>query len=169
QWKQYTEEENLTMVEVTTFPDETERTAEQDALMRLLLEHFEKYAKASKKITTETYNTVADIEEPGRLADMVASHLPIKVAGKQEILETFDIDKRLEMLITRLHNEQEVIDLEKRISQRVKKSMEQTQKEFYLREQMKAIQTELGDKDGKSAEIVDLKKRIEEAGMPEST
>src|SRR5690606_13640223 len=103
------------------------------------------------------------------LADMVASHLPIKVAGKQEILETFDIDKRLEMLITRLHNEQEVIDLEKRISQRVKKSMEQTQKEFYLREQMKAIQTELGDKDGKSAEIVDLKKRIEEAGMPEST
>lgn len=169
QWKQYTEEENLTMVEVTTFPDETERTAEQDALMRLLLEHFEKYAKASKKITTETYNTVADIEEPGRLADMVASHLPIKVAGKQEILETFNIDKRLEMLITRLHNEQEVIDLEKRISQRVKKSMEQTQKEFYLREQMKAIQTELGDKDGKSAEIVDLKKRIEEAGMPEST
>lgn len=169
QWKQYTDEENLTMVEVTTFPDETERTAEQDALMRLLLEHFEKYAKASKKITTETYNTVADIEEPGRLADMVASHLPIKVAGKQEILETFDIDKRLEMLITRLHNEQEVIDLEKRISQRVKKSMEQTQKEFYLREQMKAIQTELGDKDGKSAEIVDLKKRIEEAGMPEST
>ncbi|MCJ1908667.1 endopeptidase La [Planococcus ruber] len=169
QWKQYTEEENLTMVEVTTFPDETERTAEQDALMRLLLEHFEKYAKASKKITTETYNTVADIEEPGRLADMVASHLPIKVAGKQEILETFDIDKRLELLITRLHNEQEVIDLEKRISQRVKKSMEQTQKEFYLREQMKAIQTELGDKDGKSAEIVDLKKRIEEAGMPEST
>ena len=169
QWKQYVEEEKLTMVEVASFPDETERTAEQDALMRMLLEHFEKYAKASKKVTTETYNTVADIEEPGRLADMVASHLPIKVAGKQEILETFDIDKRLEMLITRLHNEQEVIDLEKRISQRVKKSMEQTQKEFYLREQMKAIQTELGDKDGKSGEIVDLKKRIEEAGMPEST
>lgn len=169
QWKQYVEDETMTMVEAVPFPDETERTAEQDALMRLLLEHFEKYAKASKKITTETYNTVADIEEPGRLADMVASHLPIKVAGKQEILETFDIDKRLEMLIMRLHNEQEVIDLEKRISQRVKKSMEQTQKEFYLREQMKAIQTELGDKDGKSAEIVDLKKRIEEAGMPEST
>ncbi|WKA52421.1 endopeptidase La [Planococcus liqunii] len=169
QWKNYEEEEAFTVVEVTSFPDEPERTAEQDALMRMLLEHFEKYAKASKKVSTETYNTVADIEEPGRLADMVASHLPLKVNEKQEVLETFDVNTRLEMLIARLHNEQEVIDLEKRISQRVKKSMEQTQKEFYLREQMKAIQTELGDKDGKSGEIVDLKKRIEDAGMPEST
>ncbi|PSL35172.1 ATP-dependent Lon protease [Planomicrobium soli] len=168
QWKTYEEEETFSLVEVTSFPDEDERDAEQDALMRLLLEHFEKYAKASKKVTTETYNTVADIEEPGRLADMVASHLPLKLAGKQEILETFDVSQRLEMLISRLHNEQEVIDLEKRINQRVKKAMEQTQKEFYLREQMKAIQTELGDKDGKSGEIVDLKKRIEDAGMPES-
>lgn len=169
QWKNYEEEEAFTVVEVTSFPDEPERTAEQDALMRMLLEHFEKYAKASKKVSTETYNTVADIEEPGRLADMVASHLPLKVKEKQEVLETFDVNTRLEMLIARLHNEQEVIDLEKRISQRVKKSMEQTQKEFYLREQMKAIQTELGDKDGKSGEIVDLRKRIEDAGMPEST
>lgn len=169
QWKNYEEEEAFTVVEVTSFPDEPERTAEQDALMRMLLEHFEKYAKASKKVSTETYNTVADIEEPGRLADMVASHLPLKVNEKQGVLETFDINTRLEMLIARLHNEQEVIDLEKRISQRVKKSMEQTQKEFYLREQMKAIQTELGDKDGKSGEIVDLRKRIEDAGMPEST
>ncbi|MDN7226990.1 endopeptidase La [Planococcus sp. N064] len=169
QWKNYEEEEAFTVVEVTSFPDEPERTAEQDALMRMLLEHFEKYAKASKKVSTETYNTVSDIEEPGRLADMVASHLPLKVNEKQEVLETFDVNTRLEMLIARLHNEQEVIDLEKRISQRVKKSMEQTQKEFYLREQMKAIQTELGDKDGKSGEIVDLRKRIEDAGMPEST
>lgn len=169
QWKSYEDDEKFPVVEVTSFPDETERDAEQDALMRLLLEHFEKYSKASKKVTTETYNTVADIEEPGRLADMVASHLPLKMAGKQEILETFDVSKRLEMLIGRLHNEQEVIDLEKRINQRVKKAMEQTQKEFYLREQMKAIQTELGDKDGKTAEISDLKKRIDAAGMPEST
>ena len=169
QWKSYEDEENFSVVEVTSFPDETEKDAEQDALMRMLLEHFEKYSKASKKVTTETYNTVADIEEPGRLADMVASHLPLKLAGKQEVLETFDVSKRLEMLLARLHNEQEVIDLEKRINQRVKKAMEQTQKEFYLREQMKAIQTELGDKDGKTGEVVDLRNRIEEAGMPEST
>ncbi|ANU23619.1 endopeptidase La [Planococcus donghaensis] len=169
QLKNYEEEENFTTVEVTPFADETERDAEQDALMRLLLEHFENYAKSSKKVSNETYNTVADIEEPGRLADMVASHLSMKVAAKQEVLETFDISKRLELLITRLHSEQEVIDLEKKINLRVKKAMEQTQKEFYLREQMKAIQSELGDKDGKSAEIVDLKKRIEDADMPEST
>ncbi|RNF40912.1 endopeptidase La [Planococcus salinus] len=169
QWDHYEDEETYTVVDVTSFPDETEKDAEQDALMRILLEHFEKYSKSSKKVTTETYNTVADIEEPGRLADTVASHLPLKLAGKQEVLETFDVSKRLEMLIARLHNEQEVLDIEKRINQRVKKAMEQTQKEFYLREQMKAIQTELGDKDGKSAEVVDLKKRIEEADMPEST
>lgn len=168
-WKNYNEGDAYTAVDVSSYPDEEEKTAEQDALMRLLLEHFEKYVKASKKVTTETYNTVADIEEPGRLADMVASHLPFKLSEKQEVLELFDVEKRLETLIRRLHNEQEVIDLEKRISQRVKKSMEQTQKEFYLREQMKAIQSELGDKDGKSGEIVDLKKRIEEAGMPEGT
>lgn len=169
QLKNYEEQDDFTLVEVTPFADEIERDAEQDALMRLLLEHFENYAKSSKKVSTETYNTVADIEEPGRLADMVASHLSMKVATKQEVLETFDISKRLELLITRLHSEQEVVELEKRINQRVKKAMEQTQKEFYLREQMKAIQSELGDKDGKSAEVVDLKKRIEEAKMPEST
>ncbi|ANU25666.1 endopeptidase La [Planococcus versutus] len=169
QIKNYEEQDNFTMVEVTPFADEVERDAEQDALMRLLLEHFEHHSKNSKKVSNETYNTVADIEEPGRLADMVASHLSMKVATKQEVLETFDISKRLELLITRLHSEQEVAELEKRINLRVKKAMENTQKEFYLREQMKAIQSELGDKDGKSAEVVDLKKRIEEAEMPEST
>ena len=169
QWKSYEEDEKFPVVEVTSFPDETEKDSEQDALMRMLLEHFEKYTKSSKKITVESYNTVADIEEPGRLADMVASHLPLKIAGKQEVLETFDVSKRLEMLLKRLHNEQEIVDLEKSINLRVKKAMEQTQKEFYLREQMKAIQSELGDKDGKSSEVVDLKKRVEEAAMPEST
>lgn len=169
QWKDYEEEDKFTVVEVTSFPDEPERDAEQDALMRILLEQFEVYGKSSKKVTTETFNTVSDIEEPGRLADMVASHLSLKMPAKQEVLETFDISKRLELLISRLHNEQEVQDIEKRINDRVKKAMEKTQKEFYLREQMKAIQTELGDKDGKGAEVADLKKRINDAGMPEST
>ncbi|MFC4711847.1 endopeptidase La [Planococcus dechangensis] len=169
QWKDYEEEDKFTVVEVTSFPDEPERDAEQDALMRILLEQFEVYGKNSKKVTTETFNTVSDIEEPGRLADMVASHLSLKMPAKQEVLETFDISKRLELLISRLHNEQEVQDIEKRINDRVKKAMEKTQKEFYLREQMKAIQTELGDKDGKGAEVADLKKRINDAGMPEST
>ena len=99
-----------------------------------------------------------DIEEPGRLADMVASHLPLKISGKQEVFEIFDVKERLEWLISRLYNEQEVLNLEKKINKRVKEAMERTQKEFYLREQMKAIQTELGDKEGKDWEVAELEK-----------
>ncbi|AQQ52869.1 endopeptidase La [Planococcus lenghuensis] len=168
QWANYTEGETVTTVDVTPYPDPTERTTELNALMRMLLEQFESYTKNTKKASKESISTVADIEEPGRLADTIASQMKIKIAGKQEILETFDVTERLEKLITQLHSEQEVQEIEKRIGQRVKKAMEQTQKEFYLREQMKAIQKELGDKDGKSAEVVDLRKRIEEAGMTES-
>ncbi|WP_088007264.1 endopeptidase La [Indiicoccus explosivorum] len=168
QWANYEDGEKFTTVDVTAYPDSTARTPEHDALMRMLLEEFESYSKNTKKVNRETINTVSDIQEPGRLADMAASHMPLKIGGKQDILETFDVSERLEKLITKLHSEQEVQEIEKRIGQRVKKAMEQTQKEFYLREQMKAIQKELGDKDGKSAEVVELKKRIEEAGMSES-
>ncbi|WP_075619971.1 endopeptidase La [Paenisporosarcina indica] len=168
-WTSYTESEKYATVAVTTSSDETEKTPEHEALMRMLLQYFEKYSKLSKKVTSETYDTVSDIEEPGRLADMIASYLPLKMTAKQEVLEIFDVLARLEWLVNRLHNEQEVIDMEKKISERVKVAMERTQKEFYLREQMKAIQTELGDKEGKTGEIADLRKKIEESGMPEST
>jgi len=168
-WADYTESEKFTTVSATPSPDGTEKTPEHEALMRMLLQYFESYTKISKKITTETYDTVSDIEEPGRLADMVASYLPLKMSAKQDVLETFDVIERLEWLVNRLHNEQEVIDMEKKISARVKQAMERTQKEFYLREQMKAIQTELGDKEGKTGEIADLRKKIDAAGLPEST
>ncbi len=168
-WSSYTDNDQYATVSVTSSQDETEKTPEHEALMRMVLEYFEKYSKVSKKVTTETYNTVSDIEEPGRLADMIASYLPLKLSGKQEVLEIFDVKERLEWLINRLHNEQEVLDMEKKISERVKQAMERTQKEFYLREQMKAIQTELGDKEGKTGEVAELRKKIEESGMPEST
>ena len=168
-WTSYTESEKYSTVAVTTSPDDIEKTPEHEALMRMLLQYFEKYSKLSKKVTSETYATVSDIEEPGRLADMIASYLPLKMTAKQEVLEIFDVLDRLEWLVNRLHNEQEVIDMEKKISERVKVAMERTQKEFYLREQMKAIQTELGDKEGKTGEISDLRKKIDESGMPEST
>ncbi|EPD54258.1 lon protease 1 [Paenisporosarcina sp. HGH0030] len=168
-WASYTEGDNYATVTVTASPDDTEKTPEHEALMRMLLQYFEKYSKISKKVTSETYDTVSDIEEPGRLADMIASYLPLKVSGKQEVLEIFDVKDRLEWLINRLHNEQEVLDMEKKISARVKQAMERTQKEFYLREQMKAIQTELGDREGKTGEVADLRKKIDESGMPEST
>lgn len=101
------------------------------------------------------------------MADIVASHLPLKLKDKQDILETADIKERLNKVIRSIHNEKEVLEIEKKIGQRVKRSMERTQKEYYLREQMKAIQKELGDKEGKTGEVQSLTEKIEEAGMPE--
>ncbi|MEK4230170.1 endopeptidase La [Solibacillus sp. FSL H8-0538] len=165
----YREDKDFTVVDIEVHEDETFKDAETEALMRTVLTYFEKYAKSSNKITTETIESVLDIEEPGRLADVISSHLPFKVAEKQEILEIFNVKKRLDHLIIRLHDEQEVLNLEKKISTKVKQAMERTQKEYYLREQMKAIQTELGDRDGKTGEVADLRKKIEASGMPEST
>ncbi|MGE7918468.1 endopeptidase La [Viridibacillus sp. NPDC093762] len=165
----YRDGEEFAVVEIENFEDSKTVDAETEALMRTLLTYFEKYSKASSKVTTETYDTVADIEEPGRFADMVASYLPLKINGKQEILKIIDVKERLEILIQRLHDEQEVLNLEKKISSKVKRAMEKAQKEFYLREQMKAIQTELGDREGKTGEVSELKKKIQESGMPEST
>lgn len=168
-WKNYHALENYTLVDIDVKEDLLDKDVETQALMRTLLTYFEKYAKSSNKITAETINTVADIEEPGRLADIIASHLPFKIADKQEVLEMLNVKKRLDHLIIRLHDEQEVLDLEKKINSKVKQSMERTQKEYYLREQMKAIQTELGDREGKTGEVAELRKSIDESGMPEAT
>ncbi|MGG0720420.1 endopeptidase La [Robertmurraya massiliosenegalensis] len=154
-------------VSVKTYVDSTEKDVEDEAFMRTLLEYFEQYIKMSKKISAETYSSLTDIEEPGRLADIIASHLPLKLKEKQEILETLDVKERVNRLIEIIHNEKEVLNLEKKIGQRVKKSMERTQKEYYLREQMKAIQKELGDKDGKTGEVAELAEKIENANMVE--
>lgn len=165
----YEERKDFTMVNIEVHEDDKDKDVEIEALMRTLLSYFEKYAKSSNKITTETIDSVVDIEEPGRLADIIASHLPFKVADKQEVLNMFNVKKRLDHLIIRLHDEQEVLNLEKKINTKVKQAMERTQKEYYLREQMKAIQSELGDREGKTGEVADLRKRVEESGMPEST
>lgn len=154
-------------VSLKTYADSTEKDVEDEAFMRTLLEYFEQYIKMSKKISAETYSSLADIEEPGRMADIIASHLPLKLKEKQEILETLDVKERVNRLIEIIHNEKEVLNLEKKIGQRVKKSMERTQKEYYLREQMKAIQKELGDKEGKTGEIAELTEKIEKANMTE--
>ncbi|MEY9970153.1 ATP-dependent Lon protease [Lysinibacillus sp. RC46] len=168
-WSNYRALEKYTIVDIDVKEETIGKDVETQALMRTLLTYFERYAKGSNKITSETISTVADIEEPGRLADIIASHLPFKIADKQEVLEMLNVKKRLDHLIIRLHDEQEVLDLEKKINTKVKQSMERTQKEYYLREQMKAIQTELGDREGKTGEVAELRKRIDETGMPEST
>lgn len=165
--KQLDDKETFYSATVEVYKDEEEKDVELEALMRTLLQYFEQYSKLSKKISTETYSTLTDIDEPGRLADLVASHLPIKTKDKQEILETFNVKDRLNRIIDLLNNEKQVLDLEKKIGHRVKTSMERTQKEYFLREQMKAIQQELGDKEGKTGEVEELLKRIEEADMPD--
>ncbi|MFE8696915.1 endopeptidase La [Cytobacillus sp. FJAT-53684] len=164
---EFYDETNYYAVSIDVFEESTTKDVEDQALMRTMLEYFEQYIKVSKKISAETYSAVADIEEPGRMADIISSHLPLKLKEKQEILETIDVKERMNQVIEIIHNEKEVLNLEKKIGQRVKKSMERTQKEYYLREQMKAIQKELGDKEGKTGEIADLTEKIEKAGMPE--
>ncbi|WP_113930197.1 endopeptidase La [Bacillus sp. P14.5] len=164
----FTNEEKFYEVNIFTHEDIEDKESETEALMRTLLNYFEQYIKLSKKVSAETYSTVSDIDEPGRLADIVASHLPLKMKEKQKVLETLDIKERLQLVIQTINNEKEVLNLEKKIGQRVKRSMERTQKEYYLREQMKAIQKELGDKEGKTGEIEELTQRIAEADMPEA-
>lgn len=139
---------------------------ETDALMRTVLTQFEHYINLSKKVTPETLAAVSDIEEPGRLADVITSHLTLKMKEKQDILETIDVTQRLEKLLDILNNEREVLELERKINQRVKKQMEKTQKEYYLREQMKAIQKELGEKEGRAGEVEELRNQLRELELP---
>lgn len=165
--EEYLQTDDYFIVSVTYLEEENAEENEVEALMRSVLNHFEQYIKLSKKVTPETLTSVSDIEEPGRLADVIASHLPLKMKDKQEILETVNIQERLEILLTILNNEREVLELERKIGNRVKKQMERTQKEYYLREQMKAIQKELGDRDGRQGEVDELRAQLEKSDAPE--
>lgn len=142
--------------------------AEIQALVRSVLQQFEQYVKLSKKVDQETYNSVTDIEDPGHLADAIASHLPLKVKDKQAILESFSVPGRLEKILQILSDEREVLELERKIHQRVRSQMEKTQKEYYLREQMKAIQKELGDREGRTGEVEELREKLEQKQLPET-
>jgi ATP-dependent Lon protease len=159
-------EEPYFVVKIEKFVDRSTKDLEDEALKRTMLEYFEQYINLSKRLSADIYASIVDIDEPGRMADIIASHLPLKLEEKQRILETIDIKERINKIIQILHNEKEVLQLEKKISMRVKQSMERTQKEYYLREQMKAIQKELGEKEGKAGEVETLKEKIEAAGMP---
>ncbi|MBP1156617.1 MULTISPECIES: endopeptidase La [unclassified Paenibacillus] len=154
-------------VHIKELPEQETSDPEIDALMRTVLNQFEHYINLSKKVTPETLAAVSDIDEAGRLADVICSHLSLKIKDKQEILETVDVRLRLEKLLGILNNEREVLELERKISQRVKKQMEKTQKEYYLREQMKAIQKELGDKEGRAGEAEELRNQLAESEVPE--
>lgn len=163
----YTEEEDAFVVEARRIENTHGDAVEEEAYMRLLLTHFSQYIQYSKKISEETLATVSDIDDPSRFADMIASHLPLKLKDKQEIIERSNVSDRLQYLLELISDEKKVLKLEKSIGKRVKTSMDKTQKEYYLREQLKAIQQELGESDGSIGEAGQLKKKIEESDMPD--
>lgn len=138
---------------------------EHEALRRAVLAQFEQYVKLNKKIPQEILSSLASIEEPNRLADTVAAHLSLKLEQKQHMLETTDVGQRLEALLSQLESEIDILQVEKRIRGRVKKQMEKSQRDYYLNEQVKAIQKELGEGE-EGAEVEELEKRIEAAKLP---
>ncbi len=138
---------------------------ESEVLMRSVLAQFDQYVKLSKKVPPEILSSLAGIEEPGRLADTIAAHMSLKIDEKQNILEVGDARKRLEHLIGLMEAEIDLLQVEKRIRGRVKRQMEKSQREYYLNEQMKAIQKELGDMDESHNELDELASKIEKAGM----
>ena len=141
-------------------------TQEVQALVRSLLDTFDQYVKLNKKIPGEVLTSVVSIEDPVRLADTIAAHMTLKLDEKQKILETRNLRERLEQLLALVEGEIDILQVEKRIRGRVKQQMEKTQREYYLNEQMKAIQKELGDLEDSPNEIEDLARRIDKAGMP---
>jgi len=153
-------------VEVEQYSEDFQKNSELEALMRSLVYQFEQYVKLSKRIPPETVVSVVNLEEPGRLADIIASHLSLRIEEKQQVLEAVNIVQRLERLCAIVAKELEIVELERKINIRVRKQMEKTQKEYYLREQMKAIQRELGEKDERMAEGEELRGKIAEAKLP---
>src|SRR5690625_245906 len=162
----YIEEDDDLVVEVNELEDTHDDSHEEEALMRQLVQQFGEFINVSRKITKETLSTVDDIDEPSRLTYIIASQLPIKMKDKQSILEIDHVKERMQHLLTIITNEKKVLDLERKIGERVQSSMEQTQKEYYLREQLKAIQQELGEVDGKYSEVDQLREKIEARNMP---
>lgn len=164
---EFLEEETYFKVRTEELVEEKQAlTPELETLIRGMTHQFEEYAKLGKRIPLETIGTVLAVEEPGRLADIVASHLNLKVPDKQTILEAMSVELRLERLTELIMREIELLELERRIGQRVRKQMDKAQKEYYLREQIKAIQKELGDKDERQAEAEEYREKVAKAKLP---
>ncbi len=150
--------------EVTPIALDSETRPEVEALRRAVTQQFDQYVKLNKKIPPEILTSIAGIDEAGRLADTIAAHLPLKLEAKQSILDLSQVDKRLEKLLELLEHEVDILQVEKRIRGRVKRQMEKSQREYYLNEQVKAIQKELGDGE-EGADLEDLEKKILAAKM----
>jgi len=152
---------DVSLIDETDAPER-----ESEVFVRSLLSQFEQYVQLGKKVPAEVLSSLNSIEEPGRLVDTMAAHMALKIEQKQEILEIVDLQARVEHVLALLDGEIDLLQVEKRIRGRVKKQMERSQREYYLNEQMKAIQKELGDGDEGHNEVEELKKRIDAAGLP---
>ncbi|GIW40140.1 MAG: Lon protease [Candidatus Binatia bacterium] len=161
----FVEETAYFLVEAQPLEVTWKKTTEIEALIRSVNSTFETYVKLNRKIPPEMMSTVASIDDPARLADTIVAHLGIKLEDKQSLLETLDPGERLERVLGYMRSEIEILEVEKRIRTRVKKQMEKTQKEYYLNEQMRAIQKELGEKDEFKNEIQELEEKIKQKKM----
>jgi len=164
--ERFTEVEGHIRAEVSLIDEVDAAERESEVFVRTLLSQFEQYVQLGKKVPAEVLSSLNSIEEPGRLVDTMAAHMALKIEQKQEILEIVDLTTRVEHVLALLDAEIDLLQVEKRIRGRVKKQMERSQREYYLNEQMKAIQKELGDGDEGHNEVEELKKRIEAAGLP---
>ncbi|NLK07500.1 MAG: endopeptidase La [Firmicutes bacterium] len=166
--EEFFDQENCLYVEVNKLEEQEESGAETEALMRMVQNQFEDYVKLSRKVPSEVVVAVNSIHEPGRLADTVGAQLLVAVEEKQHLLERTSTKDRLEHLVLLLTKEVEVLRLERKIQGRVRKQLEKNQKEYYLREQMRAIQKELGEKDAAASEVEEFTAKIEKAKMPKA-
>ena len=163
----FVSQKDMFVVKVKEIEEPSGESVEVEALMRSATKLFEDYVKLNTKIPSETLVTFMSIEEPGKLGDTVASHLNMKLSDKQEILEVIHPIERLEKLCEKMQSELEILQMEKRIGKRVKKQMEKAQREYYLNEQMKAIQKELGTGDDLKSEIDEFEEKLKEKELPE--
>jgi ATP-dependent Lon protease len=161
-----TDDEHFSAQLVLLTPSEPDDDRELEVLMRSLLAQFDQYVKLNKKVPPEILTSLSGIDDPGRLADTIAAHMSLKLDEKQKILEIDGVQARLEHLLVLVETEIDILQVEKRIRSRVKQQMEKSQREYYLNEQMKAIQKELGDMEDAPNEIEDITQRIEKAKMP---
>ena len=158
-------EADFIVADVELFSEQESDGREGEGQVRTVMNQFEQYVKVSKKVPQEVLSSLSSIDDPARLVDTIAAQMALKITDKQTVLESFDLKDRIEVLLTLMHSEIDVFEMEKRIRGRVKKQMEKSQREYYLNEQMKAIQKEMGELEEAPNEIEELKDKIENNGM----
>jgi ATP-dependent Lon protease len=163
--KRYTENENYFEAEIERVEETLGAEDEIEALSRSVVSQFESYVKLNKKISPEVLGTASQIEDYSKLSDTIASHLAIKIADKQQVLEITSVSERLERVFTLMESEISVLQVERKIRSRVKRQMEKTQREYYLNEQMKAIQKELGDSEEGRDDLAEIEQKIEKTKL----